>query len=146
MNDRVPTLVSLGSRRLPIPAVAAAAGLLVGFMSAALVWLGMAGCDVWRDSPSCGGGLGIGMLATVVLVSWIVGRLLLGFAGVTDTWMVSFLGVGLAMIVVLLFLVDETFSAWMWLVMPVLTAATFAGSVWLVRAAGGTTGDRTGER
>ena len=146
MNDRVPTLVSLGSRRLPIPAVAAAAGLLVGFTSAALVRLGMAGCDAWRGSPSCGGGLGFGMLATVVLVSWIVGRLLLGFAGVEDSWMVSFLGVGLAMIVVLLFLVDDTFSAWMWLVIPALTAATFAGSVWLVRAAGGTTVNPTEQR
>ena len=34
MNDRAPTLVSLGSRRVPAPAVAAAAGLLVGWTSA----------------------------------------------------------------------------------------------------------------
>jgi hypothetical protein len=146
MNDRAPTLVSLGSRRLPTPAVAAAAGLLVGSTSAALVWLGMAGCDASRGSPSCGGGLGVGMLATVVLISWIVGRLLLGFAAVADAAMASFLGVGLAMIVVLLFLVGETFSVWMWVVLPLLTAATFAGSVWLVHAAGGTTGERAEER
>ena len=146
MNDRAPTLVSLGSRRVPPPAVAAAAGLLVGSTSAALVWIGMAGCDAWRGSPSCGGGLGVGMLAAVVLISWIVGRLLLGFADVTDAAMASFLGVGLAMIVVLLFLVGETFSVWIWVVLPLLTAATFATSVRLVHAAGGTTGDRAEER
>jgi len=54
--------------------------------------------------------------------------------------MVSFLGVALVMIVVMLFLIDETFSVWMWLVMPVLTAATFVSSAWLVPALGGTAG------
>lgn len=117
-----------------MPAAAAATGLLVGSVSAGLVWLGMTGCDVWRDTPSCGGGIGFGMLVTVFVISWIAGRLLLGFAGVPDGLLVSFLGVGLAMIVVMLFLIDETFSVWMWLVMPMITGATFAGSFWLVRA------------
>src|SRR5262245_33347330 len=143
MDDRVPTRLSLRSRPIPLPAAAAATGLIVGSTSAALVWLGMAGCDLWRDSPSCGGGLGFGMLVAVLVISWIVGRLLLGYAGVPDALLASFLGVGLALIVVMLFLIDETFSVWMWLVLPALTAATFAGSVWLVRAAGGTAGDRS---
>jgi hypothetical protein len=129
-----------------MPAAAAATGLLVGSVSAALVWLGMAGCDVWRDTPSCGGGVGFGMLVAVFVISWIVGRLLLGFAGVPDGLLVSFLGVGLAMIVVMLFLIDETFSVWMWLVMPLLTAVTFTGSFWLVRAADKAADDRTEQR
>jgi hypothetical protein len=146
MNDRAQARVGLGSRPLPMPAAAAATGLLVGSVSAALVWLGMAGCDLWRDTPSCGGGLGFGMLVAVFVISWIAGRLLLGFAGVPDGLLVSFLGVGLAMIVVMLFLIDETFSVWMWLVLPLLTAATFAGSFWLVRAADGAAGEQAGER
>jgi hypothetical protein len=142
MNDRPSSRPSLRTRPVPAPAAAAATGLLVGSTSAGLVRLGMAGCEQWRYSPSCGGGLGLGMLLGVVAVAWIVGRLLLGFAGVPDALMVSFLGVGLSMIIVLLFLVDESFSVWMWLVMPILTAGTFAGSAWLVRAAGGTAGER----
>jgi hypothetical protein len=142
MNARPTSRPQLGSRPLPTPVAAAATGLLVGSTSAALVWLGMAGCEAWRDSPSCGGGLGFGMLVSVVAIAWIVGRLLLGFAEVPDALMVSFLGVAIAMIVVMLVLIDDTFSVWMWLVMPVLSAATFAGSVWLVRTLGGAAGDR----
>jgi hypothetical protein len=138
MNDRPPSGPKLRSRPLPIPLAAAATGLLVGSASALLVWLGMTGCDAWRGSPSCGGGLGVGMLTAVVLISWIIGRFLLGFAEVPDALMVSFLGVAVVMIVVMLFLIDETFSVWMWLVMPLLTAATFVTSAWLVRALGGT--------
>jgi hypothetical protein len=142
MNDRPSSRLQLRTRPLPVPVAAAATGLLVGSTSALLVWLGMAGCEAWRDSPSCGGGLGLGMLVAVVAIAWIVGRLLLGFADVPDALMVSFLGVAVAMIVVMLFLIDETFSVWMWLVMPLLSAATFAGSAWLVRALGGTSVDR----
>jgi hypothetical protein len=143
MDDpSTPRRLQLGSRPVPAPLAAAATGLIVGPTSAALVWLGMAGCEAWRDSPSCGGGLGLGMLVAVVAIAWLVGRLLLGFAEVPDALMVSFIGVSVAMIVVMLLLIDETFSVWMWLVMPVLTAATFAGSAWLVRALGGTTGNR----
>lgn len=140
MNDRPSTQrkPTLGSRPVPMPVAAAAAGLLVGWTAAGLVWLGMAGCDAWRDSPSCGGGVGYGMLAAVFVLSWLVGRLLLGFAGVGDALMVSFLGVAVALIAVMLFLIDETFSVWMWLVMPVLTAITFTFSAWFVPAAGGT--------
>jgi hypothetical protein len=140
MNDRPAGAEKLRSRPLPIPLAAAASGLLVGSVSAGLVWLGMAGCDVWRDSPSCGGGLGVGLLTAAVAMSWIVGRLLLGFADVPDALMVSFLGIAVALIVVMAFLIDETFSVWMWLVMPLLTAATFVASAWLVRALGGTAG------
>jgi hypothetical protein len=140
MTDRLASEAKPRSRPLPIPLAAAATGLLVGSLSAGLVWLGMAGCDVWRDSPSCGGGLGFGLLTAVVVISWLIGRVLLGFAEVPDALMVSFLGVAMAMIAVMLFLMDETFSVWMWLVMPILTAATFVASAWLVRALGGTAG------
>ena len=143
MDDRPSTQrkPTLGSRPVPAPMAAAGAGLLVGWVAAGLVWLGMAGCDAWRDTPSCGGGVGYVMVLAVLVVTWIVGRLLLGFAAVPDALMVSFLGVGVAMIAVLSFLIDETFSVWMWLVMPVLTAATFTFSAWLVRALGGTSSD-----
>lgn len=123
---------------MPPPVAAAATGVLVGWVAAGLVWLGMAGCDAWRDSPSCGGGVGLTMVVAVLVIAWIVGRMLLGFAEVPDALMVSFLGIGVAMITVLLFLIDDTFSVWMWLVMPVLTAATFTLSAWLVPAMGGT--------
>lgn len=136
MNDQPAGVASLRSRPLPMPLAAAATGLLVGSLSAGLVWLGMAGCDVWRDSPSCGGGLGVGLLTTIVVISWLAGRLLLGFAEVPDALMVSFLAVAMALIVVMLFLIDETFSVWMWLVMPILTAAAFVASAWLVPALG----------
>ena len=134
MNDRPPTTPKLGSRPVPAPVLAAATGLLVGWAAAALVWVGMAGCEAWRDTPSCGGGVGFGMLAAVFVISWIAGRLLLGFAGVPDALLTSFLGIAIALIAVMLFLIDETFSVWMWLVMPVVMAITFAFSTWLVRA------------
>lgn len=136
MNDQPAGVARLRSRPLPMPLAAVATGLLVGSLSAGLVWLGMAGCDVWRDSPSCGGGLGVGLLTAVVVISWLAGRLLLGFAEVPDAPMVSFLAVAMGLIVVMLFLIDETFSVWMWLVMPILTAAAFVASAWLVPALG----------
>jgi hypothetical protein len=143
MNERPPAPrgPKLGSRPVPVPMAAAGAGLLVGWVTAGLVWLGMAGCDAWRDTPSCGGAVGYAMVLTVLVLAWIAGRLLLGFAAVPDALMVSFLGVGIAMITVLLFLIDDTFSVWMWLVMPVLTAVTFTLSAWFVPAAGGTSSD-----
>lgn len=109
---------------MPPAAGAAAAGMLVGVSAVVLVALGMRACDVIRDSPSCGGP-GLLMLIAIVVALIAIGRALLGFVRVPDPFTVSFLGVVVALVIVLAGFVEQTFSAWMWLVMPLLGAATF---------------------
>jgi hypothetical protein len=110
---------------LPPLAGAAASGVLVGVASVVLVALGMQACEALRDSPSCGGP-GLVMLVVVVVALVALGRALLAFVRVPDPLLVSFLGVVLSLVVVLAGFVEQTFSVWMWLVMPALAAATFA--------------------
>jgi hypothetical protein len=65
------------------------------------------------------------MLIAIVVALIAIGRALLRFVRVPDPVTVSFLGVVVALVIVLAGFVEQTFSAWMWLVMPLLGAATF---------------------
>lgn len=116
--------------RRPRPTVAPwltgiAAGLLVGLLSVALVALAMAGFEAVRGTSS-GGGPGFLVLVAIVALAAVVGRFLLAFGGVPYPGMTSFLGLCAVLVMVLLFLMGEVFSVWMWLVIPVLAAIMFA--------------------
>jgi hypothetical protein len=63
----------------------------------------------------------------------IVGALLLRAARVPEAASTSFLGVGLTAVIALLFLVDSLLDRSMVVVIPVITAATFAASHWVTR-------------
>jgi hypothetical protein len=116
---------------VPAPLAAAPIGLLVALVGVGLVWLGEHGCEALRGRPSCGG-LGLIMLVAIVAGVMVLGMVLLRWFRVDNPGLVSFLGVALPLIVVMLFLIDEVFSAWMVVVLPALTAVCFAVSAVLV--------------
>lgn len=119
--------------RPPAPAIAAVVGALVAGLVVTLVWAGREGCDAVRGTPACGGWGGL-MLAVIIGGALLGARLALTVLRITDAGLVAFIGLAVPLLLVLAFLTDQAFSAWMWLVLPALTAATFAGAVLLVRA------------
>ena len=96
----------------------------------ALTSLAGRGCEVIRGVGSCGG---IGLLALLVILALeiMLGAVLLKAWRLSDPTSTSFLGVGLAAVFVLLFLLSSLESVWMFLAIPLLTVATFVLS-WLI--------------
>jgi hypothetical protein len=108
------------------PAVGAAgSGCLVGIGAVVLVALGVRACDAWRDTTSCGGP-GLLMLVAIVVALVLLGSVLLAYVHVPHPVLVSLLGVTLAALTILFGFVEDTSSVWMWLVMPLLGAGSFA--------------------
>jgi uncharacterized membrane protein len=66
------------------------------------------------------------MLVAIVVALVAIGRALLAFVRVPHPFVVSFLGVVVSLVAVLAGFVEQTFSVWMWLVMPLLGGAAFA--------------------
>jgi len=115
--------------------VAATTGLLVGVATVGLVVLGGYGCDALRGTPSCGGP-GLLMLGGIVAAAVAGGGFLLRLGGVADPWVVSFLAVATQLVVVLLFFIDWTFSAWMWLLLPLLSGLSYPTMAYVVTRLG----------
>ena len=141
-NEPVEEPVAGGARRaraprprptLPVinPRLAAAlTGGVVGLVGVALTSVAARGCEVIRGVGSCGG---IGLLALLVILALeiMLGAVILKAWRLSDPTSTSFLGVGLAAVFVLLFLLSSLESVWMFLVIPLLTVATFVLS-WLI--------------
>ena len=70
-------------------------------------------------------------LVVILAAMVLVGALLLRAAGIGDATSTSGLGVGIFAVVCLLVLVDELFSPWMLVVLPVVGALGFALSHWV---------------
>jgi hypothetical protein len=89
------------------------------------------GCEAVRGTSSCGGG--VGLLATVALlaIEVLIGANLLKAWQISDPFSTSFLGVGVVATVAMLIFLDQIDSVWMLLVIPLATAAAFAGSWWV---------------
>jgi CDP-diglyceride synthetase len=122
--------------------VAAASGLVVGIAMVGMVALGTVGCDAVRGTPSCGGP-GLLILIATVALAVLGGCFLLRFGQVRDSGTVSFLAVMCVASVVLLFLIDLTYSPWIWLILPVISAAAFPVAAYVVgrsRGIGGRSG------
>jgi len=88
------------------------------------------GCEAVRGVGSCGG-IGLLALLVIVAVEVLLGAALLKAWRLSDPVSNSFLGVGLAAVFVLLFLLGSLESVWMLLVIPVVTALTFLLSWWV---------------
>jgi len=116
---------------VPSYALAAAAGLVTGIGLLALVWLGFRGCEAITGAVSCGTGPGMVALVVVFLVAVLLGRLLLGLLKLPEAGMTSFLAVGLTSLVVVLSPEGLLDSAAILVLLPLLTAATFAASSWV---------------
>ena len=88
------------------------------------------GCEVIRGVGSCGG-IGLLALLVILVLEILLGAALLKAWRLTDPTSTSFLGVGLAAVFVMLFLLTSLESLWMFLVIPLLSVVTFLVS-WLV--------------
>ncbi|MDF1605238.1 hypothetical protein [Nocardioides sp. YIM 152315] len=126
-----------GSRRLPIrarrsggPVVVVLVGAVVGLAVVGLTWASLRTCEQVRGTSSCGTA-GYPLLVLVLALAVVVGGVLLRLARVSDPVSTSILGVGLASVVALLFLVDSLDEPAMVVVIPVIAALTFAASHWV---------------
>ena len=99
-------------------------------MGVALTTVAGRGCEVIRGVGSCGG-IGLLALLVIVVLEILLGAVLLKAWRLTDPTSTSILGVGLAAVFVMLFLLESLESVWMFLVIPVLSVVTFLVS-WLV--------------
>lgn len=125
---RVPSLPSFANlTQQPAAVAAAAAGALSGLAAIAMVWLGERGCDALEGRPSCGG-IGFLMLVAIIVVVFLLGLYLLRIFEVANAGLVAFFGVTLPLMIILIFLMDVVFSAWMVATLPLVGALCFAGS------------------
>lgn len=132
---RRPRVRTVNAPQLPPAAAAAAVGLLTGLVGVALTLVMMAGCGVLLGTPSCGGGLGFIALVLVIAVTVLAGRAMMRFLSVPDAAAIAFVGVVTVVVLLLLLAPDSLFSVWMWIVVPLLTAVTFASTCALTMAA-----------
>ncbi|SEC15271.1 hypothetical protein SAMN04489844_1780 [Nocardioides exalbidus] len=122
--------------RRELPAVsglvaAVVTGLVVGLLAVALAWLAGVGCDAARGTTSCGGAIGFPVLVAVVAILAWAGTLLLRTLRVVDAGSTSLLAVGVLAVLVMVFLLGSLDTWWAVVAVPVLAAASYAGS-WLL--------------
>jgi hypothetical protein len=128
-----------GASRLALPAVppipahvaAMVAGAVAGLLTVLIGFLAAKGCDAVGGSDGCGGGLGLLALILILAIEVFIGAKLLQLWRITDPYSTSFLGVGLVAMVAMLVFLDSIDSAWMLLVIPVLTALAYLLSWWV---------------
>jgi hypothetical protein len=118
--------------RRVIPGMLAAilAGVVVGGFGTGSTYGALRGCEALNGTDSCGGPGLFGLLAIVVLMG-LVGALLLKLMHVADPGSTSFLGVGLLCVVVLVALMEELFSVWMFVAIPLLSAVCYSLARWV---------------
>ena len=118
--------------RLPYLLTAAAVGVLVAVLAQVLVIGGEQACEVVRGTSSCGSAGGF-MLLAIGMLMILAGARLLRTLAVPEPVITSVLGVALVTIVVLAVLLDVIFSAWMWVVLPLVAAVAYAFSAWAAK-------------
>ena len=119
-----------GGPLLPALTAVVLTGLLVGLVGAGATFGGLQACEVASGTSSCGGP-GLFILVAIVIAMMLLGAVLLRLLDVSESRGVSFFGVGLLCVIVLLGLTEALFSAWMFVVVPALTALTFAIGRWV---------------
>lgn len=134
-RPRLPRTRRVTSPQLHPVAGAAATGLLTGLVGVVLTLLTMSGCAALLGTPSCGGGLGFVGLVVVITVTVLAGRAMMRFLSVPDAAAIAFVGVVTVVVLLLLLAPDSLFSVWMWVVAPLLAAATFAATCALTMSA-----------
>lgn len=115
--------ISLGGRSERL--AAGVVGVLAGLLLVAGTVLAMGGCELVRGTSTCGGGPGVLLAVAVVVVTTLVGAAALRVVGVPYSGTTSFLGVGLVVVITLLFLLGVVYSVLMVAVIPLLTGAGF---------------------
>jgi hypothetical protein len=115
--------------RLPYPVAAAAVGLLVAVMARVLIFGGERACDAIRGTSTCGAAGGF-LLLVIAAAMIYVGTRMLRFLAVPEPGITSVLGTALLAVAMLTVLLDEIFSVWMWVVLPVVAGLVYAFSAW----------------
>ncbi len=110
-----------------------ATGVAVGLVGVLLAYFAGRGCEAVRGVGSCGG-VGVLALLLIVAIQVVLGAALLKAWRISDPTSTSFLGVGVVAVFVLLFLLGSLESAWMLVVIPVLSALSFLLSWWVTTA------------
>ncbi len=124
-GPRVPELPDLG-----LTVAALVVGALVGLLGVVLTFLGLRGCELVTGTDSCGGP-GLLVLVAILVAMVLAGAAMLRLFRVPDAGSVSFLGVGVLTVVVLVLLLDVLTSLVMVVVIPVLTAGCYALARWV---------------
>jgi len=119
-----------------LPAINPLVGAILTGVLAGLAAVGMAigasrGCEAVRDTDTCGGGVGLLATVAIVAIEVLIGAGLLKAWQIPDPVSTSFLGVGIVAIIAMLAFLDQINSPWMLLVIPLMTAASFALSWWV---------------
>ena len=113
------------------PEVAAAVvGAVVGLLGCIVTWVGLQGCEVVTGAQTCGGP-GLLILVAIVVGQILVGAALLKMVGVPEAGNLSFLGVGIMVVITLMVLIDYLYEGWMFAAIPVVTALSFLVARWV---------------
>lgn len=108
-------------------------GLIVGLVVVGLTWASLRTCEAVQGTTSCGTA-GYPLLGLVLVLAVLAGSTLLRLTQVPDPVSTSLLAVGTAAVLALVFLIDHLDQPAMVVVIPLICAATFAGSHWLTTA------------
>jgi hypothetical protein len=105
-------------------------GAVVGLLGCVATFLSLKGCELATGTDSCGGP-GLLVLIVILVGMILVGAMLLRLFRVAEPGNLSFLGVAITAVVILVLLIKYLFSAWMFAVVPVLSALSFALARWV---------------
>lgn len=117
--------------RVPGGVAAAVTGALVGAAGGAATYGAMTGCEIVRGVSTCGGAPGFFILVAIFALMVLLGGGILRLLRVEAPGSTSFLAVGLVAVVVMLALLDVIFSAWMFVVIPLLGALAYVLAHWV---------------
>lgn len=126
---------------LPPPVAAVLTGLLVGLAGTGLTYVSLRGCEMLKGTESCGAP-GLGLLVVIIVLMMLGGALVLKLLGVSDPRGTSFLAIGLMCVVVLVTLMEDLFSVWMFVAVPLISAASYALAHWVTTQFVETTDDQ----
>jgi hypothetical protein len=129
---------------LPAPIASVVTGVVIGLVIVALTFLSSRGCELVRDTGSCGA-VGLPLLIAIVVLGVLLGAVLLKAWQVGDPLSSSFLAVGLVAVVAMLFLLPSIDEWWMVIVIPALSALTYLLAWWVTRTFIDTEDDGAGE-
>ena len=121
------------NRTIPDVAASTAAfvvGAMVGLAGCLLTYVGLQGCELVTGTGSCGGP-GLLILIVILVAMVLLGAAILRALRVPDPGNVSFLGVGMLTVVALVFLADYLYEPWMFVVVPAVTAVSYAIARWV---------------
>jgi hypothetical protein len=105
-------------------------GLVIGLAGTALTYVSLRGCEMLKGTESCGAP-GLGLLVVIIVLMMLGGALVLKLLGVSDPRGTSFLAVGLMCVVVLVTLMEDLFSVWMFVAVPLICAVSYAVAHWV---------------